>query len=76
MSIEITEAAKQDFVTVPAWALKELLGYAKPALLKECDEMGKAGHAGSEQRQNELEAVEIAEAAIVGKNTASPELVF
>lgn len=50
--------------TIPAWVLKELLHYAKPALEAECDALGKAGHLASEQRQSEIEAVDLAEAEL------------
>lgn len=63
-------------VQVPAWVLKELLNYAKPALDQECDELGKAGHAGSEHRQVELLAVQLAETAINGVDTTSPAPVI
>lgn len=63
-------------VQVPAWVVKELLHYAKPALQQDCDALGMAGHAGSEHRQIELQAVDIAEQAIANVDTTSPEPVF
>lgn len=69
-------AAKADTVQLPGWVVKELLHYAKPALDQECENLGKIGHAGSEQRQIELRAVELAEESLEGVDTTSPEPEF
>lgn len=61
-------------VTLPAWALKELLHYAKPALEAECAALGQAGHSASEHRQNEMEAVRLAEERLIDADTSAPAL--
>ena len=59
-------------VTVPGWVLSSLAESTTAHLARVGDEMGKAGHAASEQLQVEFKAVDLATQALVGVKLSPP----